>query len=126
MPIPATRGAAAHRDASSTSARASSRTRGAREQALTLYEQATALRGDAGGAWTARVPALRKALSVEYYERGMRAYRTDLAQAMALFEASVRFDPANAQAAAKLKEAQDAKAKLDRIDRETRKPQAQR
>lgn len=97
-----------------------------REQALNLYEQATALRGDAGGAWTARMPALRTELSLDYYEKGMRAYRTDLAQAVGHFQASVRFDPANAQAAAKLKEAQDAKAKLDRIDRETRKPQAQR
>ena len=84
------------------------------------------MRGDAGGAWTARMPALRTELSLDYYEKGMRAYRTDLAQAVGHFQASVRFDPANAQAAAKLKEAQDAKAKLDRIDRETRKPQAQR
>ena len=99
---------------------------GQREPALNLYEQATALRGDANGAWAARMPPLRRELSLEYFEKGMRAYRTDLAQAVTFFQASVRFDPANAQAAAKLKDAQDAKAKLDRIDKDTRKPQAQR
>jgi tetratricopeptide (TPR) repeat protein len=99
---------------------------GQREPALSLYEQATALRGDANGAWAARMPPLRRELSLEYFEKGMRAYRTDLGQAVTFFQASVRFDPANAQAAVKLKDAQDAKAKLDRIDRDTRKPQAQR
>jgi len=99
---------------------------GQREAALSLYEQASALRGDAGGSWVARMPPLRRELSLEYFEKGMRAYRTDLGQAVTFFQTSVRLDPANAQAAAKLKDAQDAKAKLDRIDKETRKPQAQR
>jgi tetratricopeptide (TPR) repeat protein len=88
---------------------------GQREQALNLYEQATALRGDAGGPWNARVPALRRELSLEYFEKGMRAYRIDLAQAVTYFQASVRYDPANAQASAKLREAQAARAKLDGI-----------
>jgi tetratricopeptide (TPR) repeat protein len=99
---------------------------GQREPALNLYEQASALRGDANGPWAARVPPLRRELSLEYFEKGMRAYRTDLGQAVTYFQASVRFDPANAQAAAKLKDTQDAKAKLDRIDKDTRKPPAQR
>ncbi len=88
---------------------------GQREQALNLYEQASTLRGDAGGAWSARLPALRRELSLEYFEKGMRAFRTDLGQAVTFFQASVRYDPANAQAAAKLKEAQAARAKLDKI-----------
>jgi tetratricopeptide (TPR) repeat protein len=35
---------------------------GAREQALALYEQAVALRGEPGPGWTARIQALQKAL----------------------------------------------------------------
>ena len=36
---------------------------GARESALVLYEQAVALRGDAGPGWTARIQALKKELA---------------------------------------------------------------
>ena len=88
---------------------------GQREQALNLYEQATALRGDTAGPWAARVPPLKKALSQEYFEKGSRVFRSDLAQAIGYFESSLRFDPANAQAAAKLREAKAARDKLDRI-----------
>lgn len=88
---------------------------GQREQAASLYEQATALRGDASGPWAARVPPLRKALSQEYFEKGSRVLRSDLAQAIGYFEASLRYDPANAQAAAKLREAKVAREKLDKI-----------
>ncbi len=88
---------------------------GAREQALNLYEQASALRGDAQGPWVVRIAPLRKKISQDYYDRGIRAYRTNLAQAIGFFEASVRHDPSNTQAAIKLREAKDARAKLDRI-----------
>ncbi|MCC7215511.1 MAG: hypothetical protein IT517_01975 [Burkholderiales bacterium] len=88
---------------------------GQREQATGLYDQATALRGDAGGAWAARVPPLKKALSQEYFEKGSRVFRSDLAQAIGFFETSLRYDPANAQAAAKLREARVAREKLERI-----------
>jgi tetratricopeptide (TPR) repeat protein len=88
---------------------------GKREPALDLYEQATLLRGDGNGAWAKRVPPLRKALSQDYYERGTRAYRTNLVQAIGFFETSVRYDPANAQASLKLKEAKAVREKLDKI-----------
>lgn len=88
---------------------------GQREQALNLYEQASTLRGDNAGAWVARIAPLRKQLSQEYYDKGVRAYRTNLAQAIGFFETSVRFDATNTQAAIKLKEAKDAREKLERI-----------
>jgi tetratricopeptide (TPR) repeat protein len=88
---------------------------GSREQALNLYEQATILRGDNGGPWAARVPPLRKTLSQDYYEKGTRAYRTNLAQAITFLETSVRYDPANTQANLKLKEAKAAREKLEKI-----------
>ncbi|MCC6198567.1 MAG: hypothetical protein IT518_29310 [Burkholderiales bacterium] len=88
---------------------------GQREQALNLYEQASALRGDNNGAWAARVEPLKKALSRDYYEKGTRAYRTNLTQAITFFEVSVRYDPANTQANLKLKEAKAARDKLEKI-----------
>lgn len=88
---------------------------GAREQSVALYEQASALRGDNSGAWVPRITPLKKKISQDYYDKGTRAYRTNLAQAVGFFEASVRFDPGNAQAAMKLKEAKAARDKLDKI-----------
>jgi tetratricopeptide (TPR) repeat protein len=89
--------------------------KGAREEALGLYEQASALRGDQGGPWVARMGPLRKTLSQEYFDKGSRAFRTNLPQAITLLEASVRYDPNNAQAAAKLKDAKAARDKLNSI-----------
>ena len=88
---------------------------GSREQALALYDQASTLRGDAQGPWVPRVAPLRKQVSQDYYDKGTRAYRSNLAQAIGFFESSVRFDPSNTQAAIKLKEAKDAREKLERI-----------
>jgi tetratricopeptide (TPR) repeat protein len=88
---------------------------GAREQALNLYEQAVALRGDANAPWATRMAPLRKALSQDYLDKGTRAYRTNLAQAIAFLETSVKYDPANAAATLKLKEAKAARDKLDKI-----------
>jgi tetratricopeptide (TPR) repeat protein len=89
---------------------------GSREQALGLYEEATSLRGDTGGAWTGRIAALRRTLSVENYDKAVRIYRSDIAQAIKLLEASVKYDPANTLAAARLKEARAAQTNLKRIE----------
>ena len=59
--------------------------------------------------------ALRKALSRDYFDKGSRAFNTNLAQAITLLETSVRYDPGNALAAAKLKDARAAQAKLNTI-----------
>ena len=59
--------------------------------------------------------SLKKTLSQEYLDRGTRAYRTNLAQAIALLETSVKFDPENTAASIKLKEARTAREKLDKI-----------
>lgn len=88
---------------------------GSREQAINLYEQAIALSGNPKAPWAARVPPLKKTVSQDYFERGTRAYRTNLAQAITFFEASVRYDPANTQASLKLKEAKAAHEKLEKI-----------
>ena len=92
-------------------------TQGAREQALNLYAAAVALRGDAAIGWTTRIQSLRKALSNDYYERGTRAERTDLAVAIQALETSVRYDPANVKAATRLAEARLAQARLRQIEK---------
>jgi hypothetical protein len=59
---------------------------GSREQALLLYEQATLLRGETTAPWAARVPALRRAISKQFFDMGTRAYRTNVTQAITFFE----------------------------------------
>jgi tetratricopeptide (TPR) repeat protein len=93
-------------------------TKGSREPALALYEQAVALRGDALPEWTARIQALRKALSGEYFDKGARAYRSDVALAIRQWETSLRYDPQNLKASVRLQEARLAQEKLQRIERE--------
>ena len=88
---------------------------GAKEQAVSLYEQAVALRGDANAPWAARMTSLRKTLSQEYLDKGTRAYRTNLAQAITFLETSVKYDPENTTASIKLKEAKTARDKLEKI-----------
>jgi hypothetical protein len=49
-------------------------------------------------------------------------YRTNVAQAITFFETSLRYDPANTQAAIKLQDAKAAREKLEKIDKDARKP----
>jgi tetratricopeptide (TPR) repeat protein len=88
---------------------------GARENALSLYEQAARISGLAKPPWAGRAQALRKALSEEAYALGVKAMRTDLAAAIRQFETSVRLDPDNANAQRKLREARTAQARLSKI-----------
>jgi len=91
---------------------------GAREPALHLYEQAVSLRGRPVPEWSARVQTLQKALSEEYYERGMQIYRSDIAGAIKLWETSVRYDSQNRKAVSKLQEARNAHEKLTRMHKD--------
>ena len=81
---------------------------GAREQALALYEQAVALRGEPGLGWSARIQALKKTLGNDYFDKGAKAYPANAAQAIKDWETSLRYDPQNAKAAARLKDARQA------------------
>jgi tetratricopeptide (TPR) repeat protein len=84
---------------------------GSREQALSLYEQAVALRGEPGLGWNGRIQALKKALGNEYFDKGTQAYPANPAQAIKYWETSLRYDPQNTKAAARLKEARAAEGK---------------
>jgi tetratricopeptide (TPR) repeat protein len=92
--------------------------KGAREQALPLYEQAASLRGKPVADWTAHIQGLRKALSEDYYDRGMQAFRTDATVAIKLWETSLRYDPQNRKTEARLREAKIAQDKLKQIEKE--------
>jgi tetratricopeptide (TPR) repeat protein len=89
--------------------------KGSREQAYMLYEQAVALRGETTPEWTAQMQVLRKALSDEYYNSGERAYRTDVALAILQWETSLRYDPQNLKASTRLRDARAAREKLKNI-----------
>lgn len=88
---------------------------GAREQALSLYEAAVALRGDAPAEWTTKIQALRKVVAEELYEAGVRAFRGDVNRAIAKWEACLKLDPQHAKAAARLKEARALQERMRRI-----------
>jgi len=89
--------------------------KGAREQAYQLYEQAVSLRGETTPEWSAQMRELRRALSDEYYNNGERAYRSDVALAIKQWETSLRYDPQNLKASARLRDARLAQEKLQRI-----------
>ena len=82
-----------------------------REAALGLYEQALVLRGEPQPEWSARIVALKKQVSADYYNTGMKLMRTDMNGAVKAFEASVKFDPQNANAQQRLSEATAARDK---------------
>lgn len=96
--------------------------KGSREQALMLVDQAVSLRGKPMPEWSARALTLRKTLSAEYYDRGVQSFRTDLPGAIRLWETSVKYDPQNKLALAKLQEARAAQDKLKRVEREKKAP----
>lgn len=89
--------------------------KGSREQALQLYEQAGALRGESTPEWNAQMQVLRKGLSEEYYSNGERAYRTDVALAIKQWETSLKYDPQNLKASTRLRDARAAQEKLKNI-----------
>lgn len=84
---------------------------GQREQALALYEQAVSLRGEPAAGWASRIQAVKKALGDEYFDKGVKAYPADAALAIRQWETSLRYDPQNARAAARLKDARAAQGK---------------
>jgi tetratricopeptide (TPR) repeat protein len=89
---------------------------GAPERAVPLYEQALALSRDAPAAWRSQLTALKKTLAAETADKAQRAYKTDLAQAIAYWEASLRYDPGNATTEMRLREARKLHQKLQQIE----------
>ncbi|MEO8485308.1 MAG: hypothetical protein ABI585_03130 [Betaproteobacteria bacterium] len=86
-----------------------------REPALGLFEQALALRGEPQPEWTARIVVLTKTVGGDYYNDGVKLMRTDVNGAIRAFETSVRYDPQNASAQARLRDAKAVRDKLSRM-----------
>ena len=89
-------------------------TQGSREQALAMYEQAISIRGEPGLGWNLRIQSLRKSLGEEYYEKGEKVAKTNIVAAIKDWEACLRYDPQNAKASARLKEAKVVQERLDK------------
>jgi tetratricopeptide (TPR) repeat protein len=89
--------------------------RGQRELALGLYEQALVLRGEPMAEWSAKIAALKKTVGGDYYNDGVKLMRTDLNGAVKAFETSVKYDPMNANAQSRLRDAKAAQSKLSRM-----------
>jgi len=81
---------------------------GARVEALSMFEQAVALRGEPGLGWNLRISSLKKSLAEEYVAKGAQAWPANPAEAIRNWETALRYDPQNAKAAARLKEAKAA------------------
>jgi len=93
--------------------------KGSSESAVGLYEQAIVLRGDRPVMWDARVKALQKTLADTYYEKGMRAYRSDIAVAINDWETCLRYNPQHTNAALRLKDARLSQETLRRIEKQS-------
>ncbi|GIK87940.1 MAG: hypothetical protein BroJett026_34210 [Betaproteobacteria bacterium] len=89
--------------------------RGQREWALPLYDQAGKLGGTAQAEASRKAAALRRALADEAYAEGMRARSSDLAAAIRHFENALRIDPQHPRARDRLREGRAAQQKLERI-----------
>lgn len=94
-----------------------SESKGQREAALGLYEQAVSLAGAGTPEWTLRMQALRKSLGELYYSEGMKVFRSDLAAAIRHWENGARYDPSNTNLQLRLREAKIAQQKLQKIDK---------
>ncbi len=92
-----------------------SESKGQKESALGLYEQAASLAGSSAPEWTQRMQALRKSLGEHYYTEGMKVFRKDLAAAIRHFENGARYDPSNTNLQLRLREAKLAQQKLQKI-----------
>lgn len=91
------------------------------EQALALYEEAAVLSHELRLASSARIGALRRQLADAYYDKGVRAYRSDLAQALRHWETSLRYLPDHLNARARLEQARRLQQRLDQLERANNK-----
>ena len=123
MPIPGNR-AARQRIGAVVAERARElEDQGSREQALQLYEQATALRGDGTGAvGRAHAAAAPRGVAGIFRQGLARVPHQHRAGDHVLRDERALRPGRTSQAALKLKDARLAREKLDKIDKDARKP----
>jgi tetratricopeptide (TPR) repeat protein len=89
---------------------------GRKEDALTQLEAAKGTHQQEPSELKASIDTVRKAIAEEYYQKGMKTYRNNLAEAIADWERSVQYDPAHPQAAARLQRARQMQQNLKAIE----------
>jgi TolA-binding protein len=89
---------------------------GRKEDALTQLESAKGTHEQEPSELKASIDTVRKAIAEEYYQKGMKTYRNNLAEAIADWERSVQYDPAHPQAGVRLQRARQMQQNLKAIE----------
>ena len=89
---------------------------GKKEEALTYLEKARKLQGKKSNPDLSQsIQSARKQLGDDYYQQGLRAQRTNLAEAARLFQKALEYDPGNSQATVRLQQTRRMQENLDSI-----------
>ena len=91
---------------------------GRKEDALSHLESAKGTHEQDAAELKASIETLRKTLAEDYYQKGMKVYHTNLEEAIAAWERSVQYDPAQTQASARLQRARQMQQNLKAIESE--------
>jgi tetratricopeptide (TPR) repeat protein len=89
---------------------------GRKEEALTHLESAKGTQAQDAAELKASIETLRKSLAEDYYQKGMKVYRTSLPEAIADWERSVQYDPGHPQASVRLQRARQMQQNLKAIE----------
>ena len=89
---------------------------GRKEDALSHLESAKGTHEQDPAELRESIETLRKALAEDYYQKGMKVYRTSLEEAITDWERSVQYDPAHPQASARLQRARQMQQNLKAIE----------
>ncbi len=94
---------------------ATQREQGQLQNALSSLEQARRFGGDTAPVKKKDESEVRNALANEYYEKGLRLQRSDLAQAIESYEKALEYNPNHTKAQAKLRDAKRMQKNLKSI-----------
>lgn len=89
---------------------------GRREEALASMEKARSLKGQADKELAEGIQSLRHSLADEYYEKGVRAYYSDIGKAIAFWERGLQFNPYHKLSHARLNQARKAQQNLRALE----------
>ncbi|MEO8626976.1 MAG: hypothetical protein ABI612_02585 [Betaproteobacteria bacterium] len=90
--------------------------KGKNDEALVHLEHAGGTREEDDVQLKAATASLRKRLADEYYEKGLKVYRSDLAKAIEYWERTLQYDPRHEKASARLQQARQMQKNLRGIE----------
>jgi tetratricopeptide (TPR) repeat protein len=94
---------------------------GKKEEALRYLEKAQLPKKARGDPLTGTLDSLRKDVAREYHERALRVQRTDLDEAIRLWEQSIQYDPQLTEARLELQQARRMRESLQLIEESGKK-----